>query len=403
MKNDWFTLCGDTFLWLNDKTGLVYNAENGKKLIFAISEGIKKICTHLLDINNLYTIELSDDIIADNEIIEWINSVVNIQAGFISSNINFENRPISLKSVLKIQDDRRYYEKLHNLGFKGKILENIHELTFYVNGNISGNEEYFKQTIYPVNSECVLNGEDIVSFIRNSINPFLSNINLVGDISLYPNFEKLYNDILSLSINVTIYILLEDYLNNMLLFKNSKCSESTRFNILIDGFFDVSFFQSVSLSTIFTVLIHSDKEFELYSKLFDNLDIDLNVQYVPIYNKENISFFESNIYLDEEDLKNLNVSKKEVFMHQALNTGNFGKLTIMPNGHVYANVNETSLGTINDSTYTIVYKEFLDGNSWFKLREQAPCNNCVYQWLCPSPSNYEIVINRPNLCCLKRM
>jgi hypothetical protein len=36
------------------------------------------------------------------------------------------------------------------------------------------------------------------------------------------------------------------------------------------------------------------------------------------------------------------------------------------------------------------------------IRNQTPCDDCVYQWLCPSPSDYEIAISRPNLCHVKQ-
>lgn len=42
-----------------------------------------------------------------------------------------------------------------------------------------------------------------------------------------------------------------------------------------------------------------------------------------------------------------------------------------------------------------------EGKSWFNIRNQPPCNSCIYQWLCPPPSNYEIAIGRPNLCHVK--
>ena len=83
---------------------------------------------------------------------------------------------------------------------------------------------------------------------------------------------------------------------------------------------------------------------------------------------------------------------------EAMKISNFGKLTVMPDGTVYANVNASPLGTIDDSLYSLVYKEFMEGKSWFKVRDEAPCIDCVYQWLCPSPSNYEKVVGRPNLC-----
>ena len=123
-----------------------------------------------------------------------------------------------------------------------------------------------------------------------------------------------------------------------------------------------------------------------------------DIRFIPLYNKENLSFFESNIFMEKDDMDKTDLSKNEIFIRQAINTEDFGKLTIMPDGKVYANINAPSLGTIDDSTYSIVYKEFTDGQSWFRLRTQIPCNNCIYQWLCPSPSNYEIVLDRPNLC-----
>jgi pseudo-rSAM protein len=74
----------------------------------------------------------------------------------------------------------------------------------------------------------------------------------------------------------------------------------------------------------------------------------------------------------------------------------------MPDGYVYANVNDLHLGIINDSPYSLVYREFIDGKSWLNIRKQAPCADCIYQWLCPSPSNYETVIGKPNLCHIKQ-
>ena len=99
----------------------------------------------------------------------------------------------------------------------------------------------------------------------------------------------------------------------------------------------------------------------------------------------------------------MELSKNEIFIRQAININDFGQLTVMPDGKVYANVNTPSLGTVDDSPYSIVYKEFTNGQSWFRLRTQAPCENCIYQWLCPSPSNYETVIGQPNLCHLEEL
>ncbi|SEG23080.1 hypothetical protein [Parabacteroides chinchillae] len=152
MNKHWFTLYGDTFLWLKDNTGLVYNAGNKKRFLFPVSDKIKEICHQLLETENLYTVGLTDEAINDDEINQWIHSLIDMQAGYLSLNVEFNKRPVSLKPILKVQDNRKYYEEQQKLGFKGKILQNLHELTFYMNGSEQGNDEYFKQAIYPVRS-----------------------------------------------------------------------------------------------------------------------------------------------------------------------------------------------------------------------------------------------------------
>lgn len=152
MNKHWFTLYGDTFLWLKDNMGLVYNSGNKKRFLFPVSDKIEEICHQLLATENLYTVGLTDETINDDEINQWIHSLIDIQAGYLSLNVEFGQRPISLKPILKVQDNRKYYEEQQELGFRGKILQNLHELTFYMNGSEQGNDEYFKQAIYPVRS-----------------------------------------------------------------------------------------------------------------------------------------------------------------------------------------------------------------------------------------------------------
>ncbi|MDR1223231.1 MAG: TIGR04150 pseudo-rSAM protein [Tannerella sp.] len=401
MKKHWFTLHGDTFLWLKDNTGLVYNAENKTKLLFYLSDKIEKICHQLLKIDNLYTAELTDEAINDDEINQWINSLINIQAGYLSLNVVFDKRPISLNPILKVQDNKNYYEEQHKLGFKGKILQNLHELTFYINGSEHGNNEYFKQTIFLVKSCQVLNSSKIRSFIKNSRNPFLSNINLVGNLFSYSGFERLINDISDFSVQSTIHIMIKDFLNNAQKIKDIKWPVHTQFNVLVDTVFDISYLQDISFPFSFTIFVFSEDDFMQFSSMFEAFSAGQNIRFIPLYNKENLPFFESNIFIEKDELDKIDLSKNEIFMRQAFNIEDFGKLTVMLDGNVYANVNALLLGTIDDSPYSIVYKEFTKGQSWFKLRDQAPCDNCIYQWLCPSPSNYEIVFDRPNLCHVK--
>lgn len=52
-----------------------------------------------------------------------------------------------------------------------------------------------------------------------------------------------------------------------------------------------------------------------------------------------------------------------------MNDNFFGKLTIYPSGEVYANVNCSVLGNIQDSSLKeLLYKEITEGNAWLRIR-----------------------------------
>jgi pseudo-rSAM protein len=330
-----------------------------------------------------------------------MHSLIDMQAGYQTNNVVFEKRPVSLKPILKVQDKKGFYEIKHAKGIKGEILQNLHELIFYINGSRYGSNEYFKQHIFPFSDCPDLDSSKIQSFIRNSRNIFLSNINLVGNPFLYPDFEKCLNHIADFSIQCTVHVMIQDFLDNMQKMKEINYPDKMQFKILVDHVFDISQLQDISVPFSIMVFVFSEESYSQIFNFFESFSTDHNVQIVPLYNGKNLDFFESNVFVEQEDLENIDLTKDEIFIRQALNIGDFGKLTVMPDANIYANVNDSLLGSIDDSPYSIVYKEFTEGKSWFRLRDEEPCNNCVYQWLCSSPSNYEIAIGRPNLCHVK--
>lgn len=97
-----------------------------------------------------------------------------------------------------------------------------------------------------------------------------------------------------------------------------------------------------------------------------------------------------------QDILAAPIDRKTIFRHRTLNDNFFGKLTIYPSGEVYANVNCSVLGNIQDSSLKeLLYKEITEGNAWLRIRgNEKPCNQCVNRDLCPSISNYELVIGK---------
>lgn len=156
-----------------------------------------------------------------------------------------------------------------------------------------------------------------------------------------------------------------------------------------------------SLSVEYIFEVSSNMDCIQAEKVVDSYNL-MNYQLKPVYTGNNIDFFKENVFLVESDIISTHLSIKEIFIRQSVNAYDFGKLTIMLNGDVYANTNHPLLGNIyKNSIYEIVQEEMQNGKSWFRVREQQPCSSCIYRKLCPSPSDYEIQIGRYNLCHIK--
>lgn len=157
--------------------------------------------------------------------------------------------------------------------------------------------------------------------------------------------------------------------------------------------------QDLPVEYVFEVSSFEDcQKVELLVEAFQIEKYRLN----PVYTGENMQFFEENVFLSKEDILSTPMTIKDFFARQALNLYDFGKINILPTGDVYANLNHPVLGNIyTENIYGIIQKEIDNGKSWFNIRNHAPCSNCVYQWFCPSPSDYEIIIGRPDLCHIK--
>jgi pseudo-rSAM protein len=145
-------------------------------------------------------------------------------------------------------------------------------------------------------------------------------------------------------------------------------------------------------------LIESTEHFETSMEIINRID-DIETDIVPVYNRNNCSFFEENIYLEKEDIFSEIMSMRKIFCNQKINSNYFGSLTVLPNGDIKANINSNSLGSIyNTSLLDIIYKEMIDNTAWRKVRNSQKCADCLYQFLCPPPSNYEIALGKSYLC-----
>ena len=78
---------------------------------------------------------------------------------------------------------RLFYEWLHRQGADGSVIQNLHNMVFYLNGSASGGEWLHKQLIYSSTTETVADWMRVVQFARNARQSlYLSEISLVGNL-----------------------------------------------------------------------------------------------------------------------------------------------------------------------------------------------------------------------------
>src|SRR5690554_661048 len=400
MKRYWLVLYPDTFLWLKNSLGIIYNSKNYKHFTFICRDKLKKLCKTLIDLNSLYSVELTEKLLCRQNIKEWVKKIIQIDAGEIIEQDKQEKKLVSYFPTLTIQNNIDHIRWKDGLNMGGEIIKNLEELIFYINGSPNGSKHLYKQLHYPLKTALSVNFELVDTFIKKCKNAQLNKITFIGDLCRYHDLDKLQKWVHSNNYFLHFILLPDDIVPNIEKFK-WLFREKTDISIIANDYtslpnqFDLFRENSDMIKWLFPVT--SVVQFEWIDSFIRERTVK-EYEIVPVFDGSNLPFFEANVYTSQEDFNEISLSRREVFINMTLNVNHFGKLTILPDKKVYASVNENPLGNIKATIYDILFKEMTKGHSWLKVRNKRPCNKCVYQWLCPSPGNYEKVIGKPNLC-----
>ena len=125
-----------------------------------------------------------------------------------------------------------------------------------------------------------------------------------------------------------------------------------------------------------------------------------NVFFKPFFTGKNLDFFRENVFVSKEEILASQPDQQQVFSRISINENDFGKFSVLPGGEVYANLNDPMIGEATKSSLVqLVRSELGKGISWRRIRAQvSPCKDCLYQFLCPPISSYEIFMKRFNFC-----
>lgn len=343
-----------------------------------------------------------DDIYTDQSVREFLNL---IRAHYFGDIIEYEDpvKPINFMSSLKINETKETIKSNKNSNL-------LFTLNIYLNDICNENcpqcNNYYKQFRCCAkslsNNGTGLNIETVRKIIDNTSLVNVSKINIIaGDITKYNHIEKLSEVLRPRKEIITI-------ITN---YKNKEKMNSIKYNSLLEFNTEIvtdinelkeEDFESIKMKNKmynYNFIITDEQGLGIVNEINSNKANKMT----PFFNKENTRFFEEYVYTNISDVLKYKIAIKDINRNRLINSHFFGELYIYPNGDVYSNPNaKTPIHNIESSNISeIIYLELSKDNSlWLFTRNKSSCKECVFQDLCPPISNYELSLNKYNMCKL---
>lgn len=406
MKKFWIYLEPHTFIFQGDEQVVIYNSINGAYHQYFYSEYplLEYIVNEIDKSSNGYGVSLDEsEMSLVQTIIEDLRETVSGDCILLKKQSIL---PFIFKPTCRIMEERmnfsKHREEMSSESFWGEMLANLNEVTIHLGGNDEddhlNNYPYYRQFIHSIdhNIKDALSERDYIGIIQYLCNLSIGKLNIVLNRNAFHQLTGILAYLYECEFKICFYLNFRD-LNSSL----------------------------IEMLSDFTLIVYIHKEDKSdcvidYMERYPNIDVVWNaivsseedlmnieslgnqVAITPYYNGDNELFFKDFVYNDIDSILKYPVDRQTIFRRKTLNENFFGKLFILPNGDTYSNMNAPVIGNIKTMSLSeIVFIEMKSSTAWFKLREEKACANCCNRYLCPSISDYEWVIGKPNLCHIK--
>lgn len=384
---------------------LLYNTLNKNAVKMEVDETLRPIAEELVKEK---IVPIHNDVLKYPSISHFIHMLRDSFNGDVLSIVDGHTIPAIFHPIINNQRAFERLMKVDKINIDNQVMNYLEEVYVYVNGN-GGKEAYpsFLQVPSYMYQTENIDGNSLINWLDSIHDKQINQLNLLGgDVLTHPYYNEIFKVAKQKSHEIILhyrydlfkaeYIQVLNDIDKLVLIIPMHFVSETVLKEKVSALQDC-------LNMQWLFLINSEDEYLHAEALCEQYKID-NCLFKPIFNGKNLSFFEDFIFMDETEILGLQPTKREIYANQTINRNEFGRITVLPNGDIYANPNKNRLGTIyEDRMHDIIFKEMNEGSSWLNTRIDKPCCNCIYQWICPSPSNYEDVIGKPNLCHVKHL
>lgn len=408
-KDYWFLLKPYAHISFDNKGKmLIYNTQNGN-YIESKNKDFIALINSAREKKNLGVTLVSKKMFSKKVLHDNIMKATEMQIIELLPVCESSLKPISLQPILNVQ---RAVERLKNNAerfISEDIMQYLTSLNLYINAECKQNclycTSYYKQflccTRCKETSELPMNV--IESIIKQTSHLSLGKINILGgNILIYRDIVELIN-LLTANDHLISYFWIH---YSSLLTSNSALLRSIRHkNIIMDYLISDKDLDKVlsivDINTKLYFIIENETQLKKIDSIF-RYNKDLNIEIRPFYNGKNLNFFKKYVFLQKSDILSNLISQREIFRNQVLNLNYFGAINIFSDGTVRATPTSKKIGNIyQNSILELLAYELDENTAWRNVRNGKPCNECLYQYLCPPLSNYEEVIGKINLCFIE--
>jgi pseudo-rSAM protein len=409
----------EPYVHVNIKCGdvLLYNTLNGEQLVYENSPAIAALLERMMRPENLNVIIEEHTILEEKNLqgfLEAARARQMIHWRDYSSEDGSQKKPVTLPPILNFHRDRKKMALDPERDPGQDIIKYLHKLTIYINCYRDAaydtplfNEGY-KQFLFPcwAKEYSELNVTAVRQLLDQVKDLGLCNITILGgNIFQHSDWEAMAGLLAQLPLKKNLGVYYKDITAENMERVDWRRLTDTSVRVFVEPQMEkkqlekcIQLLEKYNIPSTYQFVIQSEADAEALDDPFDWLEPEqLSVN--AFYDGGNYNFFKENIFIEQADLSDPVISKKEIYARSVMNPNAFGNLTVLCTGQIHSNLNEKPIGTIDTHLKQILLNELAEGSGWFRLRKDlAPCANCIYHQICPPISNYEYALSQNNLC-----